>query len=111
MDSGLPELPGYLFQANLAGVISLVLTVLLPVLVGLATKSQASPAIKACLLLVLAGVKSVVEAWLAGNLGWAVMWTIVVNVVIAIAIHFGLWKPPNAGGNSVASWAATNGRT
>lgn len=83
---------------------------LLPVLVGLLARQAWSPARKALLLFVLAGLKAVGEAFLAGQFGWTVVYAIAVNVVIGAAIHFSLYRPQTQNGKSVANWAASNGR-
>jgi len=105
------DLPTYLFEPSLAGLLSLVVTVILPLLVGLVTTRVTGAGVKAVILLVLATVKTVVEAWIAAGAGvdWdfvPVLYNAVVNFGIAVAIHFGLWKPTGA------STAAQNtGRT
>lgn len=77
---------------------------------GLLSRLTWSAANKAVLLLALAGVKAVGEAFLAGDFSWTVVYSIVVSVAIAVAVHFGLYKPETANGTSVAEWAAVNGR-
>lgn len=96
----IPELPAYGFDpTSVSGLLSLAITVLLPVLVGLVTRQRTSPGVQGFLLLVFAAVKSFLEAWLeAENEGTPFLWTalaatIAVNFVIAVAVHFGLWKP------------------
>lgn len=99
----IPELPAYGFDpTSVSGLLSLVLTLLLPLLVGLMTKQSWSSGLKAVLLLVLSAVKAFVEAWLdAANSGAEFLWTavaisVVTNFVIAVVVHFGLWKPTGA---------------
>lgn len=95
----LPELPAYGFTPTLGSLLSLVITVLLPVLVGLLTKQSWSSGLKAVLLLVLAAVNAILTSALeAANTGvdWEfipVVYTIAINFLIAVAMHFGLWKP------------------
>lgn len=92
----LPTLPGYLFEPSLAGLLSLFLAVLLPVLVGLVTKASTSGNVKALLLLTLAAVKSVVEAALAGGESFnltTTVYTVGINFGIAVVMYFGLFKP------------------
>lgn len=95
----LPELPAYGFTPTLGSLLSLVVTVLLPVLVGLLTKASWSGRAKAILLLALSAVNALVTSGLeAANTGvdWEfipVLYTIVINFMIAVAVHFGLWKP------------------
>lgn len=102
-EDGIPELPAYGFDpTSVSGLLSLVLALLLPLLVGLLTKQSWSASTKAILLLVLSTVKAFVEAWLdAVNGGVEFLWTavaisVVTNFVIAVVVHFGLWKPTGA---------------
>lgn len=99
----IPELPAYGFDpTSVSGLLSLVLTLALPLLVGLLTKQSWSAGFKAVLLLAFSAVKAFVEAWLdAANSGVDFLWTavaisIVTNFMIAVVVHFGLWKPTGA---------------
>lgn len=99
----IPSLPVYGFDpTSITGLLSLVIAVVLPLLVGLMTKQSWSPGAKATLLLLFAAVKSFVEAWLdAANTSQPFLWTavavtIMTNFVIAVAVHFGLWRPTGA---------------
>lgn len=94
----LPELPTYLFAPNLAGFLSLILTVLLPLAAALLMKQSWSTTVKGLILLTLAAAKSFAEAWLvavdtavAFDFA-AVGYAIVVNWGIAVAAYFGLLK-------------------
>jgi len=81
---------------NVAYWLTLVATVLLPILVGLVTKVSTSSTVKAVLLLVLSAVTSVVSNLLAvdGATDVGPMVTdAVVTFVVAVALYFGLWKP------------------
>jgi hypothetical protein len=95
----LPELPVYGFTPDLGGLLGLILTVVLPIIVGLVTTRSTSPAAKALLLLTLAAAKTVTEAWLmAVNKGVdfalvPVLLSVAVNFGIATAMHFGLYRP------------------
>jgi uncharacterized membrane protein len=99
-----PNVPIFAFQPNLAGVLSLVATVVLPLLVGLVTRSRTSAHVKAVLLLVLSALLTVVEAWqLSVDKHAPFHWqqfviNLIVSFVIAVAVHFGLWKPTGAAG-------------
>lgn len=95
----LPELPTYQFEPSLAGLLSLLLTIALPIVVGLVTTRLTHPGLKATLLLLLSTVKAFIEAWIAAansdvpfNL-LAVLMALSLNFGIAVVIHFGLWKP------------------
>lgn len=96
----IPTLPVYGFDPmSITGLLSLVIAVVLPLLVGLMTKRSWGSGTKATLLLVFAAVKSFIEAWLdAANTSQPFLWTavavtILTNFMIAVAVHFGLWKP------------------
>lgn len=99
-----PELPAYGFAPNLGGLLSVVILVLLPILVGLITRASTSAGLKGVLLLALAAVKVVIEAWLtAVNTSVdfefvPVVVTVLINFVIAVAVHYGLWKPTGVSG-------------
>jgi hypothetical protein len=98
----LPELPTYLFAPNLAGILSLALTVLLPLAAALFMRQSWSAGPKGLVLLALAAVKAFLEAWLAAvdtgisinlvELGYAV----VVNFGIAVGAYFGLLRGTGA---------------
>lgn len=108
---GLPDLPGYVIDPSWKGLVSLALTLLLPVLVGLLATRSWSAAAKGALLVVLAGVKAVAEAALAGELGTAVLYSIGANVLIAVVVHLGFYRAQTSSGVSVAGWAIDHGRT
>lgn len=97
-DTVLPELPSYLFEPTLQGVLSLVLTVLLPLGAALVMKRSMGTAAKAIVLLALSGVKAFVEAWIdASNNGaafnaWTVAYAIVINFGLAVVAYYGFWK-------------------
>lgn len=89
----------FVFEPNAGGFLSLVATVLLPILVGLVTQRSWSSGLKAVLLLLLAAVKTFVEAAIAASndsvpfMIWPVLINVAVTFVIAVAVHFGLWRP------------------
>ena len=94
----LPNLPTYLFAPNLAGVLSLILTVLLPLGAALLMKQSWSTSAKGLVLLALAAVKAFVEAWIGAtdtgadfNVATAA-YAVVVNFGIAVAAYFGLLR-------------------
>jgi hypothetical protein len=94
----LPELPLYGFSPDLGGVIGLLITFVLPLAVAVLTKASWGVGTKGSLLLALAAVKSILEAWLMStNTDVAfefapTLYTTVINFVIAVAIHRGLYK-------------------
>ena len=108
--NGLPVLPGYVFEPTWQGLVSLALTLLLPVLVGLLATRSWSAAAKGLLLIGLAGVKAVGEAFIAGEFGWTVVYSIVASVLLAVAAHFGFYRAARSDGGSVATWAIDHGR-
>jgi small basic protein len=87
-----------LFEPNpsVAYWLTLVATLLLPILVGLVTKVSNSSALKAVLLLALSALTSLVSGLLAvdgtTDIGPLVTAT-VTTFVIAVAVHYGFWKP------------------
>jgi len=92
----------YVFQPDLGGLLSLVITVLLPLAVSLITKRSQPAAMKAVLLLLFAAISTFLQAWVAAlQAGAPFVWTVVaynvvVNFVLAVAVHFGLWRPTGA---------------
>ncbi|QKW15396.1 hypothetical protein [Verrucosispora sp. NA02020] len=94
----LPELPTYLFAPTLAGVLSLALTVLLPLVAALFMRQSWSAGPKGLVLLALAAAKAFLEAWLAATNSGAVFngvevgYAVFVNFGIAVAMYFGLLR-------------------
>lgn len=95
----IPELPAYAFAPNWGGLASLVLTVLLPIAVGVIARPSLPAAAKAMLLLGLAVVKTFVEAYISAQAAGVefhpipVLMNVSINFGVACAFHFGLWKP------------------
>lgn len=104
-----PQLPTYLFEPSLAGVLSLAVTFLLPLMAALLMKSSWSTVAKGLVLLALATVKAFLEAWLgASNSGehfdlWRVLYADVVNFGLAVIFYFGVLR------NTATQRAAING--
>lgn len=78
--------------------LTLVATVILPMIVALATARIANPGIKAATLAVLALIVSIVNEWLlAGGLAHIDLSGLLVNFLTtflgAVGLHFGLLKP------------------
>ncbi len=90
----IPQLPTYLFEPSLAGLISLVLTIGLPLLAAIFMKKKWDAGRKGLVLLALAAVKALIEAWLqAGDaFAFATFYAVLVNFLIAVAMHFGLLR-------------------
>lgn len=76
--------------------VTLVATLVIPIVVGLVTKTSTSSGVKAVLLLALSAVTSLVSGILAvhgkTDLGPLVTATLT-TFVIAVAVHYGFWKP------------------
>ncbi|WP_433460683.1 hypothetical protein [Micromonospora sp. CA-248212] len=94
----LPELPTYLFAPTLAGVLSLALTFLLPIIAALFMRTTWSAFRKGLVLYAVAAVKTFLEAWLlaldahvAFNFADAAYATLV-NFGLAVVFYVGLLK-------------------
>ena len=93
-----PQLPTYLFAPNLAGVLSLVLTVVLPLGAALLMRQSWSAFRKGLVLLAMSAAKAFLEAWLAAVDAGTVFnfattgYAIVVNFLIAVVFYFGLLR-------------------
>lgn len=82
-------------NANVAYWLTLVVTLLLPIVVGLVTKASTSPAIKSVLLLALSAATAIGSNLLAvkGETDVGPMITSVISTfIIAVASYFGLWR-------------------
>lgn len=93
-----PELPTYVGAPNLAGLLSLLVTVVLPIIAALFMRSSWSAFRKGLVLLVLAAVKAYAEAWL-GAVGHneafdfvGAAYSTVVQFVLAVSAYVGLLK-------------------
>lgn len=102
MEPNLPELPVYTFTPTGAGIFSLILTILLPLVVAVITTRVTHPGVKFMLLLFVVGIKTTIEAVVANNsdyinFAWVpFLMNLIINMGIAIAAHFGVWKPTGA---------------
>ncbi|WP_434593222.1 hypothetical protein [Streptomyces sp. A5-4] len=75
---------------------ALLISFVLPVIVGLVTTRVTHAGTKAVLLLALVAVESFIVELTAGGPGWDIGSALVltlVSFVMAVAAHFGLWKP------------------
>jgi hypothetical protein len=93
-----PALPTYLFEPSLAGVLSLALTVLLPLLAAVLMRSNWSSFKKGLVLFLLAAIKAYLEAWI-GHVESGehfdflrTAYTVIVNFGLAIVFYFGLLR-------------------
>lgn len=113
-----PAVLSIAFAPTWVQLVTLVVTVLLPVLVGLVTTRETNPARKAVYLAVLSAVtgfgSQLLDALASGQTYDAAggLYTAVVALVVAIALHYGIWKPTGvsvaaqrfgSGGEHVAS--------
>lgn len=84
------------YTTDLQGLVGIAVQIVLPILVALVTKRQASSSLKAMVLLALTAVNQFGVAWLENFHHFDVKFyamNIVVGFVISVANHFGLWKP------------------
>lgn len=93
-----PELPTYVGEPSLAGLLSLLVTVILPIIAALFMKSSWSAFRKGLILLVAAAIKAYAEAWLGAvnhdevfNFVGAAYSTLV-QFVLAVVAYIGLLK-------------------
>lgn len=90
---------------TLAQLVSLMAGTLLPILVAVITDRAASGAVKAVTLLALAAVSSFLSAWLiaintAASFDFSqAAFGVLTTFIVAVASHFGFWKPIGASGS------------
>lgn len=93
-----PELPTYLFDPSIAGLLSLVLNVLLPLFAGLLMRSTWTPFRKGLVLLALSAVKAFAEAWIiainsAADFNFVTtLYSVLISFGIAVAAYFGVLR-------------------
>lgn len=104
-----PTLPTYLFEPSLAGILSLLLTIVLPLLAALLMKSSWSPFQKGLVLLLFATVKAFIEAWVGANTSHEhfdfarVIYADLINFGIAVVAYVGLLKNTAVQQSAIAS--------
>lgn len=79
-----------------AQIISMVVGVLLPILVGLVTKTVTSPAFKAVLLFLLAAISGFLTEFLQAGTAFdwqQALFAWLTTFIVAVAMHFGLYSP------------------
>lgn len=84
------------FAPTLAALIGLMISFVLPLLVGLVTKASWPAALKAVLLLALQAITQGIVAWQAAgaDVDWrGYVYAVLLGFVMSVAAHFGLWKP------------------
>lgn len=84
---------------QLAQVLTLLISIVFPVLVGLVTTIRTSSTVKALLLATIALASGLISQWLValnGNYDFDLFSALITGLgawVVAVATHFGLWKP------------------
>lgn len=102
------------FSLNWIAVLTFVIAIFLPLLVGLVTKVATNPGTRAVLLALLTAIAgfltellSALQNGTAYDVGLALLlW--IGTFVVAVASHFGIWKPT---GSSAAAQRAFGGST
>ncbi|WP_051797278.1 hypothetical protein [Catenuloplanes japonicus] len=85
-------------------ILSLVVGIILPILVGVVTSKSTSPGVKAVLLALLSAVSGFLTEYLvalntAQVFGWGTVGlTWLGTFMVAVAMHFGLWSPTGVAG-------------
>ncbi len=77
-------------------VLSLLVGTILPILVGIVTTRATHPGTKAVILALLSAVSGLLTEYLAntGDFNWAAAGlTWLSTFLVAVAMHFGVWKP------------------
>jgi hypothetical protein len=109
----------FVSSVNVVIIVQMVVAVFLPILVGLVTNQVTSSSTKATLLAALSVVSTALTGFIAAanagqpfDLGMAVV-TAVSTFSIAVATHFGLWKPTGtaAAAQSVSATTLVNRNT
>lgn len=90
-----------LTSLSLDQVLVLVVSVIAPLVVGLLTKASWNKNLKALLLMAIAIAIGIVQGFLAAPHGTTWSWSLalvngLIAWVIAVATHYGLWKPVGA---------------
>lgn len=112
-----PQLPTYVGEPSLAGLLSLLVTVALPIIAALFMRSSWSAFRKGLILLVLAAVKSYAEAWLgAVNTDEAfnfvnAAYSTVVQFTLAVVAYVGLLKHTAVQQSALAGGPVNDRRT
>lgn len=104
-----PALPTYLFEPSLAGLLSLTLTVILPILGALLMKSRWSAFRKGLVLLALAALKAFLEAWIGAVESGEVfnmietLYSTAINFGIAVVAYVGILRGTELQRSALAS--------
>lgn len=84
------------YEVSTLGLLTILVQVVLPLVVAVATKANASAGVKAVTLLALTSVTQFVSSWIDNfdKFDWKFYaLNVLVGFVIAVATHYGLWKP------------------
>lgn len=93
-----PELPTYVGVWSWAGGLSLLVTVILPIIAGLFMRAHWSAMAKGLVLLAVAAVKAFLEAWIAASDAHtafdagAAAYSAVIMFALGVVSYFGLWR-------------------
>ena len=93
-----PQLPTYVGAPTLAGLLSLAITILLPILAALLMRASWTAFRKGLVLLAFSAIKAVLEAWLAAtdahtHFNWVTtLYSVLVQFVLAVVAYVGLLK-------------------
>ena len=78
--------------------------IVLPIVVAIVTKASARPGVKAVVLLALTAVSQFVSSWIDAGItsfDWKFYaMNVSLGFAVAVAAHFGLWKPTGLSGNA-----------
>lgn len=92
--------------SNAQAVVGLLISTVLPILVGLVTTRVTSSALKSLLLITFTAANGFLNEWAAAgdhyNLAKGVLFWIV-SLVTAIAVHYGAWQPLGVASKAQAS--------
>jgi len=95
------------FSTTGALLLWLLVTVVMPIAVGLVTKVTTNSSVKSLLLVLLSAINGFLSEWLAAGdtYDWVRgLLTAVVAYVVAVASHFGVWIPTGATAKAQASF-------
>lgn len=104
-----------LFQPDLLGILTLLVSIILPILVGLITTKVTSSGLKAVLLAAAALITSVFTSWISALQNhqpfdlYQALLTFGGVFLIAVASHFGFWKPTGVAGKAQAAFTSAPG--
>lgn len=106
-----PQMAETVVPVSTQQIVTMVVGVILPIIVGLVTKASWSGSVKAVLLALLSALSGLGTSFLDIPAGDTWQWKQAVFLalttwVIAVATYFGLYKPETKDGNSVAKTTA-----